>query len=267
MHADSLFAAFLTTAELRLKVGETNVLEKTTAETQRGQISIQLSELQEDFSVLQERFKWLLNSNSDFVPLESATKMTLAVINDAISFREHPYIKMLEQQQKVSDAKLALEKSRLLPDLMVGYNSISIRGAGADGKEYSASHRFNSVQAGIGVPIFNKAQKASIAGGKMGVLIAQNNYEIGIHQMQANYRESVNTYNKYLHTVEYYESTALKNAEMIIQTANTQFANGEINYLDWVILTNNAITIRSQHLDALKNLNQSVIELNSLISK
>jgi cobalt-zinc-cadmium resistance protein CzcA len=267
MHVDSLFGAFLTTADLRLKVGETNILEKTTAETQRGQIGVQLRELQEDFNILQARLKFLLNSDLDYIPSDTTTKLAVKKLSDTGAVQNHPLIKYLEQQQNVSDAKVALEKTKLLPDLFLGYNSMSIRGDGADGKTYSGSRRFSSIQAGVGIPLFNGGQKASIASSKTNSQIARNNYELGVLQLQTNYAEALNTYNKYLRSIEYYESTALKNADTILETADIQFKSGEINYLDWVVLTNNAITIQSHYLDALRNFNQSIIELNSLIAK
>jgi cobalt-zinc-cadmium resistance protein CzcA len=67
--------------------------------------------------------------------------------------------------------------------------------------------------------------------------------------------------------VEYYETTALKNATVILQTAQQQFKNGDINYLEWVLLTNQAISIQSEYSDAVKNLNQSIIEINSLTNQ
>jgi cobalt-zinc-cadmium resistance protein CzcA len=67
--------------------------------------------------------------------------------------------------------------------------------------------------------------------------------------------------------VEYYETTALKNASVILQTAQQQFRNGDINYLEWVLLTNQAIAIQSEYSDAVKNLNQSIIEINSLTNQ
>lgn len=264
LHADSLYTAFAETARLRLKVGETNILETTMAETQRGQVAVQLKELQEDFNMVQTHFKSLLNTNEDVVPADSAFKLSPVEINDTFAIAQHPSIKLLEQEQKISEAKVALEKSKLLPDLLVGYNNTSIRGAGADGKEYTGSRRFSSVQAGIGIPIFNKAQKYSIASSKTGVRIAHNNYEAGLLQLKMNYQLALSNYKKHLNTIIYYESSALQQAETIARTATIQFTNGEINYLDWVVLTNNAIAIQSQYLDAIRNFNQSVIELNSL---
>lgn len=70
-----------------------------------------------------------------------------------------------------------------------------------------------------------------------------------------------------MQTVKYFEETALKNADLIAKTANQQFANGDINYLEWTMLINNAISIQSGYADALKNLNQSIIQLTYLTSK
>ena len=58
---DSVYASFLEKTNLRFAQGESNVLEKTTAETQRGQIAIQLNQLKNDIEILQLQFQLLLN--------------------------------------------------------------------------------------------------------------------------------------------------------------------------------------------------------------
>ena len=62
--------------------------------------------------------------------------------------------------------------------------------------------------------------------------------------------------------MRYYESTALKNATLITNTANQQLANGNINYLEWVQLISQAINVKSDYAEAVKNLNESIIQLN-----
>jgi heavy metal efflux system protein len=264
---DSLFATFLQNAELRLKVGETNILEKTTAEAQRGQISVQLRELLQDYAVLQLQFKFLLNTNTDFTPADTLQQLANPQAYDTSIIQQHPAINQLRQQQRISEARLALEKSRLLPDLILGYNNMSMRGSGADGKTYSAGKRFQSVQVGVGIPIFRGAQKATIAAGRINQQLAENNYVQGMRQLQTGYEQALRQYNKNRETVAYYQTTALGNANTITQTANLQFLNGEINYLEWVMLTNNAITIQNQYIEAVRNLNQSIIDINSFITK
>jgi cobalt-zinc-cadmium resistance protein CzcA len=85
--------------------------------------------------------------------------------------------------------------------------------------------------------------------------------------LQLGYKSVMGQYLTNLETLRYFENTALKNASIIFETANKQFINGELNYLEWVMLTNQAISIQSNYLDAVKNLNESIIQINYLITK
>lgn len=49
-----------------------------------------------------------------------------------------------------------------------------------------------------------------------------------------------------------------------MKTANLQFQNGDINYLDWALLNNQAISIENDYLEAIHNLNAVVIQINYL---
>ena len=64
--------------------------------------------------------------------------------------------------------------------------------------------------------------------------------------------------------MDYYQQKGLKNSEEIIKTANYQFYIGEINFLDWSILVNQALDIQNVYIDKVKELNDKTIELNSL---
>jgi cobalt-zinc-cadmium resistance protein CzcA len=263
VHTDSIFAAFLRNAKLRLEKGEANILERTTAETQAGQISVQLKALQEDFAVLQWRLKELLNTRTEYVPADSIYKLPAPIVVEDTALGQHPYIRQLAQQQQVNSAQLRLERAKLSPDLFASFSTMTMKGTGADSKTYTGSDRFQSFQVGVGLPIFSGAQRSAIAASRINLELAQNNYNRGLQSLQSRYRQAVETYRKQLETVAYFEQSALQNADTIIRTADQQFKGGQINYLDWVLLTNNAITIRSEYIDAVKNLNQSIIDLNS----
>ncbi len=266
-HTDSIYVTFLQNAELRLNSGASNILEKITAETQRGQIHIKLKQLENDYSIVQMQFKLLLNTNIDFIPQESDFKLPLPQFADTAVIEQHPYIKQLQQQQQIGLSKYKLEKSKLLPDIFVAYNNMTIRGFGADNNFYSSSDRFQSFQVGIGIPLFFGSQKSAISAMEINTMLLQNNYYNGLKTMQSEYLQAISNYYKHLETVNYYEKTALRNVGMIIETANLQFQNGEINYLEWVLLTNNAINIQSEYADEVRSLNQSIIQLNSFNNK
>ena len=98
-------------------------------------------------------------------------------------------------------------------------------------------------------------------------LITENNYQIGLQTLKTEYQTAYKQYQTQLQAVKYYEDTALQNANTITKTANEQFANGDINYLEWTMLINNAVSIQSNYTDTVKELNQTIIQLNYLTSK
>ncbi len=175
--------------------------------------------------------------------------------------------KFCKQQKQISLVNTQLEKSKLLPNLNFGYSNMSIHRNRCRQFFYNNSTRFNSVQFGLGVPLFFGSQKAKINSSKTLELINENNYQIGLQTLNAEYQTAFKQYQTQLQTVKYFEETALQNANTITKTANQQFANGDINYLEWTMLINNAVSIQINYTDAIKDLNQSIIQLNYLTSK
>ena len=98
-------------------------------------------------------------------------------------------------------------------------------------------------------------------------LISANNYQLSLQTMKTEYETALRNYQMQLQTVKYFEDNALQNANTITKTANQQFANGDINYLEWTMLINNATSIQSNYTEAVKKLNQTIIQLNFLTSK
>ncbi len=266
-YSDSLYTTFYKKAELRLAKGETNLLEKASAETQLGQIRLQLSQLQQDADILQMQFQYLLNATATFTPVTKGLKRETAGMLDTALLREHPALKAILQQQQTADAVVQLEKSKLLPEMSVGYSNTSIQGTGADNKLYTSSRRFSSVQVGVGIPIFSKAQKEKINSAVLNRQVAESNYTVGLQTLQNEYQTALAQYNKQQQAVQYFESKALKNAALITATANQQLAGGTINYLDWVQLIHQATIVKNDYIEAVNSLNLSVIQLHYLISK
>jgi cobalt-zinc-cadmium resistance protein CzcA len=264
---DSLYAEFLLKSELRFKKGESNILEKTTAESQKGAIQLQLTQLIEERESTQNEFLFLLNSKERFIPESSSLKLKFVTPTEEISSETHPYLSVLNQQKRISLANTKLERAKLLPQLIFGYNNTSIIGIGADDVFYSKSNRFQSVQFGLGIPIFGGAQKSKIEASKIEEAIAQNEFDKEKLFLENQIRTTLTLYKSSLEKLDYYEKTALPNADVVMKTAGIQFINGEINYLDWVILVNQSITTKSNYIDAIHHYNQIVIQLNYLTSK
>lgn len=267
LKSDTIYSEFFKKAELRLAGGESNVLETTTAETQRGNIILQLKQLQQEEETVLLQFQLLLNTETEVIPNERNFKMEQSILLDSNLIIGHPALKIIEQQKKISNAAVKLEKSKLLPDINLGYYNMSMRGNGADNVLYSGSSRFQSAQLGIGVPLFFKGQKAKIASAKVYQSYIENNYLLEKQVLKKRYQTAYSQYKNQLAALNYFEQKALPNSKLITETANKQFINGEINYLDWVMLINQSISIKSNYIDAVRLLNETIIQLNYLTSK
>jgi cobalt-zinc-cadmium resistance protein CzcA len=191
--------------------------------------------------------------------------MPISYKNDIESLKEHPTMKFLSQQQQIADAMIDVEKKKLMPTMALSYNNGSIRGTGADNKNYGGFYRFQSIQVGFGIPIFTAAQKAKINSEKVNKLVAESSYRVGLQSLNTAYRTAIIEHEKFQKTVEYFEKTALNNSTLISTTAQQQLLNGSINYLEWVTLINQATAIKNDYIEAIKNLNESAIQINYLV--
>ncbi len=267
MQADSIYSEFLNKANLRFKVGESNVLEKATAQTQRGGIFLQLKSLQEEIELARLQLQLVLNTSHKFEPQSNLARMDLPEALNDLTVREHPLSRISDQQKTIASANTKLERSRMLPDLSLGYFNTSMQGTGANNVFYLPSRRFNSAHIGIGIPLFTASQKAKVNASRLAEIMAEDSYQNQLNILETQYRSARSQYETYLQASNYFEQTSLPQAIIIAQTANKQFINGEINYLDWVMLNNQAIIIRSNYLDILKALNESIISINYLNSE
>ncbi|ULT41661.1 hypothetical protein KRR40_44915 [Niabella defluvii] len=100
------------------------------------------------------QFRLLLNSTTEFVPVAQEITPAFIDVNDTAILTRHPALLYLRQQQATASAVTEAEKAKLLPDLILGYNSMSMKGNGADNKEYNNALRFHSVAGRAGYPHF-----------------------------------------------------------------------------------------------------------------
>ena len=264
LKADSIYTNYYKRAELRLKKGESNILEKTTAENYRSQAEIQLANLKKDRETTLLQFNYLLNDET-FYTNENSDFYQLSFVNQNSNYSGNLVIlKQLEQQKNIELAKLKAEKSKLLPTFSIGYNNSSMFGTGADDQFYDRSARFHSGMIGVGIPLFNGAQKSLIEGQKINQLIAENNFEVGSRNLKNQYHSLFSEYEKLKNETDYYKTKGLQNAETIFKTANRLYYEGEINYLEWSILTNQSLDIQNKNIDTQKMLNEKIIQLNNL---
>lgn len=262
--ADSIFTQYYSRAELRLKKGESNLLEKATAENLRSQAEMQLKALEKDREISILKLSLLINDGNLYQSENKKYEILDLEYQNPEHTANHLILKQLEQEKNIQTAKLLTEKSKLTPSFNLAYNNMTMYGTGADNKFYERSSRFHSGMIGVGIPVFNSAQKSIIEAQKINQQIAENNYQLGLTNLKNQFAQVFGQYQKLNSEVNYYQKTGLKNSESILKTANNQYSNGEINYLEWTLLVTQAFEIQNNYIDRLKELNDKAIELNAL---
>lgn len=267
VEADSIYAAFLHKSELRFKVGDIDSLEKSTAENQRWQIANQLTLLRSDYEMESEKLQTLLNAPVRVAPDNDSILYLLSSIPDTSFIGNTPAMELQRQEVERSTQLNKLEKSRMLPSLNLGYNNTSIIGyqlVGTEEKYFGGGDRFSSLSVGLGIPIFGGAQRSRIKAS--GLLVRQRRQEMSAARQTLNMElvNAVRTYTRNAGLIRTYESVLLKNASTVITGATNRLAAGEIGYLDWVILVNQALEMRSSYFALVEELNQSAFTVEKI---
>ena len=155
--------------------------------------------------------------------------------------------------------------------MMLGYTNQSFSGwqskDAVNQQLFKAGNRFNSVQAGIAIPIFNKSIRSKIKAAQINEAIATLNVAQSKKQLNSELNQWATAYEKATTALKYFETTGTQQANIIAGSGQLSFEKGAIDYLQWGLLMNQVINIRLGHLDALKNFNQSVIQLAYYLSK
>jgi cobalt-zinc-cadmium resistance protein CzcA len=266
--ADSLYKQFLDKTRLRLNAGDVDVLEFNTAENQRIQISSQLQLLEVDYQIALGNLKNLLNAKELYEPNAESISYHLSSLPDLVGINKNPSFILQQQQILLSEQQYDLEKSKLLPTLNAGFNSMTFMGWQTTGqnseKYFGSGTRFSSVAAGIGLPIVSRAQRSKINAST--IMVNKQKQELqAIGQELTNQLEnSLKMYVQYLSLVETYKKSMLPSATSTIEVATKRFNAGEIGYFNWVILINQAIQTKGEYLTIIHQLNQSAFEIEQL---
>jgi len=265
---DSIYSNFLKRATLRFNTGETNQLEKMQAESRYKENQLQLKQANTSVNSYQLILQKWLNTTEQIIPKENElAKLPDVFMADTTVLQSTPLIQYYNQKLNVNTAQVKVEKSKLLPDLNVGYyHQFLIKGfdPAKINRNYFPGTRIAGLQVGIGVPLFFGSQRAKIKAAQINNTLIETEKQQTFQYLQSNYATQYNEYLKAKEGLQYYETTGLKQADDIIRISNTAYTKGEIGYMEYIQNLQTAINTKLQYTDAVNQFNQSIILLNYL---
>ncbi len=254
-YLDSLYADFVHAANRKYEEGESNYLEKLTAETKGKEVSLKLNQIQESIQKSYIRLNQWLQSDTAYKIGDSAMQRIQLIPLDTAS---HPALNYYDDAIRVSDEQIKLEKQRLLPDL-----NASVFNGTNDGPSAESYFGF---QVGVAIPLWFGYQKSKIAAAKIGssILVSESvNYKI---QLTSKYQELQSDLRKFEEGLKYYQATGKKLSEETLFHATKAFQSGEIDFLEYTQLLDNAKSIESTYLFNLFQYNMTALEANYLMN-
>jgi len=268
---DSLLRQFVRAATLKFKTGESNLLEKTTAETRQQQLQQEINQILVQTEAEKVRLRLWLNSATDVTIAETDfTTLPFAAIVDTALVQNNPSIRFAQQQIALAEAQLKATKAEALPDFSVGYVIQSFAGTQeVDGqpKTYNAVPRFQGVQVGITLPIFGKGYRSRNAAAATQVLAQRSNSQYLQTQIRSQLTQYAAQYSFWKNNVNYYRTTALPNAQSIITNATKAYQSGDIGYVEYAQALQLNLEIQRSYLEAINNFNQAVISIQFIINQ
>lgn len=262
---DSIYSLMVAVAKSKLATGES-------AQTELESLLIQKFEAQRQYQMVRASvesanvlFNLLLNPQNPVIPdKNNAFELPIPAVSDTAFIQNHPEMQLAFLQIEKNQNALRLLQTQKLPTITAGYNNVSIQGTGADNRNYTTAYRFQTVQLALAIPVFNNGIKANE---KALGFEKQKNLQWAAYkhdELVARWEIAWKQFESKTKILSLYQGEGMQSAEKMTSLAQTQYRNGEIDYLQLAALLNQAISVKFSYTDALYNYNQSLNELYTL---
>lgn len=251
-YLDSLYQNFSKASDRRFELGETNYLEKITAQAKFRQIRTKLSQIENDKKAQYDLLQSLLQTD-EIIAIKSNSIIPLNSFIDATS--KSFYTAYLESVTKNYKNQIELQKQHWLPDINLDY---------FQGRNNGLSQSLYGFQVGLAVPILFSGQ---VAKSKVAQLELQSweqqkqNEEVKIEKY---INQKKNELAKHQEAINYYNTYGKKLSDEIIKVGNNSYKHGEIDFFQYIQSLENATTIQVDYLDTILQFNQTQLDLQYL---
>ncbi len=260
-YQDSIFNALSVAAQRRHQAGDADLLERVSAETRARETTNALAQARADWQNAQQQLRLLTGlRESNLVPSEPISKSTVTVLvpktlpADSAAFSGTPTLQYYRQNIALNRQLLRLERSRLFPGLVFGYQN-----QGTPDSRILPRFTF-----GITVPLAFWTVSSRIKAANLQVQMAHSQLAVVQRNLGSEYQQAITDFRKYGESLHYYETAALQQAQTIISAATRSYNAGESSYFVYLQSLNQAFEINRTYLDTVRGYNQSIIELNYL---
>jgi len=241
---------FSYSAQRRFELGESNYLEKITAQAKQMELQTLYKKAIEDAKLAYHQL--IKTVQPDSVLLVKTLPMEKLRLID-INIEENVGITYVENRIKMFDAKSILEQQHLLPDLNFNYYQ---------GTNSTLGDNLYGFQLGIKIPWFFSGNATKIKAAKIAKDVSQAEAQDYRIQLRSKYESLMGQLKKYQEVLSYYETEGQGLSDEIIKNGDSSYQSGEIDFFQYIQSMENGFNITLSYLENLNAYNQTVIAIN-----
>ncbi len=261
---------FSKAADVKFRVGETNSLEKNIASAKQQEFLQRIKQNESRIRIEKSRLRLLLNLTDDFIILDTLFVPMPFANADTALIMQNADVRLAAKQVDIAEANHRVERSALFPDLSAGYFVQSITGTqdiNGSPRYFDNSLQFQGFSVGVALPIFAGSTIAKSRAAQINMERERQNAEYVLAHVKNRMTEQTDQLTTALSLIEYYRETAEPNAQKIITNATKAYQNGDISYVEYVQGVETAMGILLNYSEAVRNYNQTVINIRYIINQ
>lgn len=251
-YLDSLYQNFSKASDRKFELGETNYLEKITAQAKFRKISTTLSQLENDKKAQYEILQSLVQSEEKIVINNNQIEPIFKVTNEESKLLYTSYFESVTKNYK---NQISLQKQHWLPDLNVDY---------FQGNNSGLSQSLYGFQVGVGIPLFYFGNKAKSKVAQLELQSWEQQKQNEEQKIDKYISQKINELAKYQEAINYYNQYGKKLSEEIIKVGNRSYKQGEIDFFQYIQSLENATAIQVDYLDNVLQFNKTQLDLQYL---
>lgn len=251
-YLDSLYQNFSKASNRKFELGESNYLEKITAESKFRQIKTKLSQIDKSKKTALEMLKSIVQTDEALAVTQN--KMQPILFTTFASNKEL-YNSYFDRVTNTYSSYMALQKKQLLPDISLEY---------FQGRNNGLSQSLYGFQVGVSVPIFSSSYHAKnkvVALEKQAWEQQMENEKLKIDYFVKQKQEELQ---KFQEAIDYYNQYGDKLSKEIMKVADMSYKHGEIDFFQYILSLENATTIKQEYLENVFQYNKVVYDLEYL---
>lgn len=266
---DSNYSQLREIARMNFEVGNSTSIDNLMMETSALEITNKLRASKSDLSMVETSLKVLLNlDESTLLEVNDQSFTTLtALLTENLSIENNTALKESLSDVQTKESLARLERSRLYPDISLGYFNQSLIGEQTINnvnQSFGQKDRFQGFSVGVAIPIWIRPQLAKVNMADLQIQMSSQNAALVESQVKGELLRAKAHYLQTQSTVSYYQESGLSQVELLLENANKSLKSGDISSMEHAQIMNQTIYIRLNYLQAILDHKLSIIQIEYL---